>query len=221
MSSQQEILQDLRDCVLNFEIERVREVVIVAVKAGIEPYVAVTEGLSKGMDIVSERYEAGEYFLSDLVMAGETMKAAMEVLEPHLKMSTPTGAFGTVVIGTVEGDLHDLGKGIVVTLLSSAGFQVTDLGVDVSPESFLSATREKKPDILAMSSLLTTTMPNIKKTIRLLEDKGLRDSVKIIVGGAPLSSEFADEVGADAYGKDAVEALGICRKWIRAKSGGK
>jgi len=215
MASKKEILNELKNCIVNFEIDRIREVAIMAIRVGIDPYTAIMEGLSKGMEVVGQLYETGQYFLSDLVMAGETMKAAMEVLEPYLKTSTKDRSIGVVVIGTVEGDLHDIGKNIVATLLKSAGFTVIDLGVDVPAETFVTAVREKKPDILAMSSLVTTTMPSMKKTIRLLEKEGLRDSIKIIVGGAPVSNEFAMEIGADAYGKDAIDAVRICKKWMQ------
>jgi len=219
MPNEGRILEELRDCVVNFQTERIGELAAEALRAGIDPHVVVTEGLSKGMEIVGQRYDAGRFFLSDLIMAGETMKAAMEVLKPHLSTLAGGGASGLVVIGTVHGDMHDLGKNIVSTLLSSSGFQVIDLGVDVPPEDFAKIVKERKPDILAMSSLLTTTMPNMRKTLQLLEDESLRDRVKVIIGGAPVTREFANEIGADAYGKDALEGLRICRTWVDAKAG--
>lgn len=218
MTSERKILKELQNCIVNFEMDRIKKVADKAIKAGLEPYIAVTEGLSKGMEVVSKLYDKGEYFLSDLIMAGETMKAAMEIIEPHLKTSIKAKTIGVVVIGTVEGDLHDIGKDIVTTLLSSAGFKVIDLGIDVPAESFVRAVRNKNPDILAMSSLVTTTMPNMKKTIQILKEEGLRDNVKIIVGGAPISNEFAKEINADAYGKDAIDAVRISKKWMQANS---
>jgi 5-methyltetrahydrofolate--homocysteine methyltransferase len=221
MPSGHEILQKLCDCIVDFEMDEIQQVADEAIKAGIEPYVVIIEGLSKGMAIVSKRYSAGEFFLSDLIMAGETMKAAMEVIEPHLKASIAAGTSGVVVIGTVQGDLHNIGKDLVVTLLRSAGFQVIDLGIDVPPEKFVDAIREEKPDITAMSSLLTTTKPNMKETIQKLKEECLREDIKILVGGAPISNEFAQEIGADAYGKDAIEGVRICQKWMESKSANK
>jgi len=217
LPSKQEILKELQECIVNFKMDEIKKVANIAIKSGIEPYDAVIQGLSKGMEIVSKFYETGEFFLSDLIMAGETMKAAMEILEPHLKASTKEKAEGVVVIGTVEGDMHDIGKNIIATVLSSAGFRVIDIGVDAKAESFLSAVRDNKANILAISGLLTTTMPNMKEIIQLLEEEGLRKTIKIIVGGAPISEEFAQEIKADAYGKGAIEAMRICKKWVQEK----
>lgn len=212
--SRNEILQRLRDGITNFDLDGIKLVAREAIEAGIPAYEAIMEGLSKGMDIVSERYTSGDAFLSDLIMAGGTMKAGMEVLEPHLKMS-PMKTTGVIVLGTVYGDMHDLGKNIVVTLLKSAGFKVIDLGVDVPPEKFVNAVKENKPDILAMSSLITTTMIYMRDTIEVLVKADLRSSVKVLIGGAPVSDAYADSIGADAYGEDAVSAVEICRKWMK------
>ncbi|MEM3608127.1 MAG: corrinoid protein [Candidatus Bathyarchaeia archaeon] len=193
------------DAVVNFDVEGVRRLAQEVVDKGIDPYEAITEALNEGMRIVGEKYEAKEYFLSELLLAGESMKAALEVLTPHLKAGG-VKAIGKVVIGTVKGDIHDIGKTIVVTLLRSAGFEVVDLGVDVSAERFLEGVREADADILAMSALLTTTMPYMGEVIKKLEEEGLRDKVTVIVGGAPLSEEYAKRIGADLYAADAVEA---------------
>ncbi|MEM2864825.1 MAG: corrinoid protein [Candidatus Bathyarchaeia archaeon] len=193
------------DAVVNFDVEGVRRLAQEVVDKGIDPYEAITEALNEGMRIVGEKYEAKEYFLSELLLAGESMKAALEVLTPHLKAGG-VKAIGKVVIGTVKGDIHDIGKTIVVTLLRSAGFEVVDLGVDVSAERFLEGVREADANILAMSALLTTTMPYMGEVIKKLEEEGLRDKVTVIVGGAPLSEEYAKRIGADLYAADAVEA---------------
>lgn len=199
------IFSSLIDAVVNFDVEGVRRLAQEVVDKGIDPYEAITEALNEGMRIVGEKYEAKEYFLSELLLAGESMKAALEVLTPHLKAGG-VKAIGKVVIGTVKGDIHDIGKTIVVTLLRSAGFEVVDLGVDVSAERFLEGVREADADILAMSALLTTTMPYMGEVIKKLEEEGLRDKVTVIVGGAPLSEEYAKRIGADLYAADAVEA---------------
>ncbi|MBS7642907.1 MAG: corrinoid protein [Candidatus Bathyarchaeia archaeon] len=211
-SKREEILARLRDCIVNFDIDGIKDAAREAIEAGIPAYEAIMEGMAKGMDIVGRKYEEGEYFLAELIMAGETMKEGMKILEPYLKAGD-IPKLGRVVIGTVEGDLHDIGKNIVVTLLSASGFDVIDLGVDVTADKFVEAVKQYKPDIVGMSALLTTTMVNMKKVIEALKEAGLRDSVKIIVGGAPLTEEFAKEIGADGYAPDAVLGVEICKKW--------
>ncbi|KYH37114.1 MAG: corrinoid methyltransferase [Candidatus Bathyarchaeota archaeon B24] len=216
LSRKEEILARLRDAIVNLDYEGIRDVAKEAIEAGLSPYEAIMEGMAKGMDIVGQKYEQGEYFLAELIMAGETMKEGLSVLEPYMKKGE-IKHIGKVVIGTVEGDLHDIGKNIVITLLTASGFEVVDLGVDVSAEKFVEAVRKHKPDIVAMSALLTTTMVNMEKVVKALEEAGLRDKVKIIVGGAPLTEEFAKQIGADAYGRDAVVGVEICRRWVSEK----
>ena len=212
MSSEKEILKRLRDCVVTFDSENVPKACQDALAAGIPAYEAIANGLSRGMEIVGQKYEAKECFLADLIMAGETMKEGMKLLKPHLGTGD-LGAMGTVVIGTVKGDLHDIGKDIVATLLEAAGFQVVDLGVDVSAEEFVRGVGNHKADILGMSALLTTTMPEMQLVIRELEKAGLRGQLNVIIGGAAISSEYAREIGADAVGKDAVDGVNICKTW--------
>uniref|UniRef100_A0A7V4JP87 Cobalamin-binding protein n=1 Tax=Thermodesulfobacterium geofontis TaxID=1295609 RepID=A0A7V4JP87_9BACT len=177
-----------------------------AIDAGVPAQVAILEGLAKGMEIVGEKYEKKEYFLADLIMAAEIMKDAMEVLEPHLKAEKVPKA-GTVVIGTVSGDLHDIGKNTVIAMLRSAGFEVHDLGIDVPVEVFVQKVKEIKPHILAMSALLLSTMPMMKEVIDALNKEGLRKNIKVLVGGRPVTPEYAKMIGADAYAKDCVEAV--------------
>lgn len=210
------IFRSLTEAVVNFDIEGVRRLAQEVIDNGLDPYEAITEALNEGMRIVGEKYEAKEYFLSELLLAGESMKAALEILTPHLK----TGgikAIGKVVIGTVKGDIHDIGKTIVTTLLRSAGFEVIDLGVDVSAEKFIESIREADADILAMSALLTTTMPYMGEVVKGLEENGLRGKVTVIVGGAPLSEDYAKKVGADLYAVDAVEAVRKLRDHMKGK----
>lgn len=210
---EEEILEKIKNYLINFDIENLKKECKEAIDKGISPYRIIMDGMSKGMDIVGKKYEEGKFFLSDLIMAGETMKEGMEVLKPYLKESE-IKKIGKVVIGTIKGDLHDIGKNIVATLLTAAGFEVIDLGVDVSPEKFLEAIREYKPNILGMSALLTTTMIEMENVIKEIEKFGLRKDIKIIVGGAPLNEEFARKIGADAYAIDAVTGVNICKKWI-------
>jgi len=214
--SQEEILERLKDAIVNLDIDAVQKAARDAVKAGIPAYKAIIEGMAKGMEIVGQKYEDGEYFLAELIMAGETMKEGMSILEPYLKAGDIKAA-GKVVIGTVRGDLHDIGKNIVVMLLRAANFEVIDLGVDVAPEQFVEAVKEHDPDIVAMSALLTTTMIEMENVIESLKKSGLRDKVKVIIGGAPVTPEFARKIGADAAAKDAVEGVRICSEWMKKK----
>lgn len=209
-------MSKIRDAIVNLDIDNIQRYCVEAIEAGIPAYDVVMKGMSKGMEVVGEKYERNEYFLAELIMAGEVMKEGMKVLEPHLK-SSEMKKVGKVVIGTVRGDLHDIGKNIVVTLLSAAGFDVIDLGVDVPPEKFVEAVKEYKPDILGMSALLTTTMIEMENVIKALKEAGLRDKVKIIIGGAPITKEYADKIGADAAARDAVEGVNICKTWMTGK----
>jgi 5-methyltetrahydrofolate--homocysteine methyltransferase len=213
VQSANEILMNLRDAIVNLDIEGVKKACEEAVSSGIPAYKAVLDGMAKGMEIVGQKYEDGEYFLAELIMAGETMKEGMTVLEPHLKAGDIKSA-GKVVIGTVKGDLHDIGKNVVMTLLKAANFDVVDLGVDVSAEQFVEAVKKDSPDILAMSALLTTTMIEMEGIVKALQKAGLRKKVKIIIGGAPITPEYAKKIGADAAAKDAVEGVRTCTQWM-------
>ncbi|KYH40176.1 MAG: corrinoid methyltransferase [Candidatus Bathyarchaeota archaeon B26-2] len=208
-----DILEKIKEAVVNLDIDNIPKLCKEAVEAGIPAYKVVTDGMAKGMDIVGQKYEANEYFLAELIMAGETMKEGMKVLEPYLKTGEMK-PIGKIVVGTVRGDLHDIGKNIAATLLKSAGFDIVDLGVDVSPEQFVDAVRQNNPDILAMSALLTTTMVEMENTIKALKEAGLREKVKIILGGAPITPEYAKKIGADAAAKDAVDGVNICKSWV-------
>jgi len=216
VNKEEEMLSRIRDAIVNLDIDNIGRLCEEAVKAGVPAYEVVMDGMAKGMEIVGEKYERNEYFLAELIMAGETMKEGMKVLEPYLKAGE-LKKIGKVVIGTVRGDLHDIGKNIVATLLSAAGFEVVDLGVDVSPEKFVEAVKENNPDIVGMSALLTTTMVEMEEVIKALKESGLRDKVKVIIGGAPITEEFAKKIGADAAAKDAVEGVNICKSWVARK----
>lgn len=211
------IFRSLTEAVVNFDIEGVRRLAQEVINNGLDPYEAITEALNEGMRIVGEKYEAKEYFLSELLLTGESMKAALEVLTPHLRAGE-IKSFGKVVIGTVKGDIHDIGKTIVVTLMRSAGFEVIDLGVDVAAEKFVGAVQENGADVLAMSALLTTTMPYMGEVIKKLEENGLRERLTVIVGGAPLSEEYAKKIGADLYAADAVEAVRKLKEYMNKKN---
>jgi 5-methyltetrahydrofolate--homocysteine methyltransferase len=157
------------------------------------------------MDIVGEKMETGEMFIPEVLMSARAMSISVEILKPLLAAGEAVSA-GKIVIGTVKGDLHDIGKNLVVMMMESAGFEVIDLGVDVDPAKFVAAIKENKPNIVGLSALLTTTMPMMRKSIESIEESGLRDGLKIIVGGAPVNQAFADEIGADGYASDAGSA---------------
>ena len=194
-------MEKISKAIVEFDIDNIKNLVNQALEAGIPALDIVTKGMAKGMEIVGKKYEEKEYFLAELIMAGEVMKTGMEVLEPHLK-ATPVGRKGVVVIGTVKGDLHDIGKNIVITLLKSSGFEVHDLGVDVDAQRFVEKVKETNADILALSALLTTTMVEMENVIKALKEASIRDKVKVIVGGAPITEEFASKIGADAFAVD-------------------
>jgi len=206
-------LERLKEAVLKFDVDVVKQACSDALQQGISAYEIVTEGMAKGMEAVGEKYERGEFFLSELIMAGETMKEGMKILEPHLAAEGKSGR-EKVVLGTVEGDLHDIGKNIVASLLRGAGFGVADLGADVSPRRFLEVVEKSNGQIVGMSALLTTTMVKMADTIKTFVDAGVRDGVKIILGGAPLNSAYATKIGADAAANDAIRGVAICREWM-------
>jgi len=211
------VLDDIRGSLVALDMDKVLDLVKKAVEEGYRP-IDIVNSLADGMKIIGEGYERGELFLSELIMASEIFKEAMNILEPLvLKEEGFLKPIGRVVVGTVEGDLHDIGKNLFAMFLKSMGFDVIDLGVDVSIEKFVDAVKQYKPDIIGMSALLTTTVVNMEKVIKALEKAGLRSYVKVIVGGAAVTKEYAIEIGADAGGVDAYEGALICRKWIEEK----
>jgi methanogenic corrinoid protein MtbC1 len=210
----EEILEGLKEAVVKFDIDNIRTLAENALSQGVSAYDGVINGMAKGMDVVGQKYQLGEFFLPELLMAGETFKEGMKVFGAHLKPSE-IGAQGRVVIGTVEGDLHDIGKNIVASLVEASGFEVHDLGVDVTADRFLAKTREISADTVAMSALLSTTFPHMREVVDAVRKAQLHS--KTIVGGAPLNAETAKSLGADGYGRDAVEGANICKQWAAAK----
>ena len=210
-----EILKELQEVVIAGEPDQARDLAAQALEAGIPPLTAIEEALNPGMEVVGDRYECGEYFIPDLVMAAEAMKAAMVVFEPALMArQEQRQVLGTVVIGTVEGDIHEIGKTLVATMLAAAGFEVIDLGVDVPASQFVQQVQEAGADVVGLSALLTTTMRNQELTIEALEEAGLRGQVKVIIGGAPANAEWAQTIGADAYAENANEAVGVVKRLL-------
>ncbi len=212
----QELYEDMQDDLYDGLADKVVEGTKKALEMGRTPHEILTHGLVAGMDIVGEDFGAGILFVPEVLMAAKARKAAMEILRPLL---TQTGAprIGTFVIGTVKGDIHDIGKNLVAMMLEGAGFEVVDLGINTDADEFIAAIREHDADLLGMSALLTTTMPYMKVVIDRLIEEGLRDKVKVLVGGAPLSEAFAEEIGADAYCRDASVAVETAKKFMLIK----
>ena len=207
-------LLSLSKSIVSGDRDKAVQLAMEAVSAGVNPEDIITKGLQPGMMTVGEKFSSGEYFLPDMLMAARAMKSALDVLKPLLaKSGLPT--LGRVVIGTVQGDMHDIGKNVVATFLGGSGFEVYDLGLNVTPQQFVNAVREKKADILGLSALLTTTMPTMGQTIKDLEKAGLRSRVKVIVGGAPVTAEFARFIGADAHARDGGAAIPVCKKLVQ------
>ncbi len=205
----------LYDAILNGDAKKAHAATEAALAAGTAPLQLIAESMVPAMDEVGRLFEAEEYFVPELLLAGRAMRSALELLRPLMtasgeKLST------RVVIGTVKGDLHDIGKNIVGSMLEGSGFEVIDLGADVSPEMFVAAVEEKNPQIVCMSALLTVTMPAMKTTIDALTAAGLRTKVKVLIGGAPVTMQYAKEIGADGYSENASAAVGLVRNLIAA-----
>ncbi len=205
--------KELYDAILNGDAKKAHAATEAALAAGAVPMQLISESMVPAMDEVGRLFEAEEYFVPELLLAGRAMRSALDLLRPLMtasgqKLSTK------VVIGTVKGDLHDIGKNIVGSMLEGSGFEVIDLGTDVSPEKFVSAVEEQKPHVVCMSALLTVTMPSMKTTIEALKTAGLRTRVKVLIGGAPVTMQYAKEIGADGYSENASGAVGMVRNLI-------
>ena len=186
----------------------VSELVETALAQGISVRDIINKGLTAGMEIVGQKFDAKEYFIPDMLASAEAVGAAMEILEPHLARSGVTTK-GKIIVATMKGDLHDIGKNIVSILLRGAGYTVKDLGNDVDPQAIIDVVKNESPQFLGLSALLTSTMAHMGETIQALTESGLRDKVKVIIGGAPVSEEFAQSIGADGYGADGFQALAV------------
>ncbi|MCF8067423.1 MAG: corrinoid protein [Desulfobacterales bacterium] len=182
-----------------------------AIDAGEEPQTILSDGLLPGMDVVGKRFKANDMFIPEVILSAKTMHAAMEILRPLLSEGDAKSA-GTVIIGTVEGDLHDIGKNLVAMMLEGGGFDVVDLGTNVTPQQFVDGVKAHKPQLIGMSALLTTTMPKMELTIKALQEAGLRDQVKVMAGGAPVTQQFVDKIGGDAYGANAAAVVDIAKE---------
>jgi corrinoid protein of di/trimethylamine methyltransferase len=208
-----ELFEAMAESIIYGEAEDAEALARQAVEQGIDPLQAINQGFVVGLDEVGEQFGCGEMFLPDLVLAGEAMKAAVAILEPEMARSgTAREMLGKVVIGTIEGDIHDIGKTLVATMLSAGGFQVYDMGIDVPVMTLVEKAREVEADIVGVSALLTTTMTKQRDVIEALDDMGLRPQVKVMVGGAPVTEDWVNDIGADGYSEDAIGAVTVAKK---------
>jgi 5-methyltetrahydrofolate--homocysteine methyltransferase len=210
-----DILQQISECLQRGEHEKVADLTQKAIDAGTSAAQILNQGLLAGMDVVGRRFRSHEIFLPEVLLAARAMKAGVGLLEPLL-VAEEVPSLGKVVIGTVKGDLHDIGKNLVGIMLEGAGFEVIDLGSDVAPEKFVETAQSEGATVVGLSALLTTTMTGMKDVVELVAGKGLNDTLKVVVGGAPVTQAFADDIGADAYGFDAANAV----ERIRELTGG-
>jgi len=209
------LYQQMAQAVIDGLPDRARQLAEEALSQGIDPLEAINRGYKPGMDVVGEGFANGDLFIPDLMMSGEAMKAAIAALEGELsRRKQQRDVLGKVVIGTVEGDIHEIGKTLVATMLAANGFEVYDLGVDVSAQAFVDKVREVDADVLGLSALLTTTILNQETVILTLKEAGLRDRVKVIIGGVPASEEWAREIGADGYAENATEAVATVKQLV-------
>jgi corrinoid protein of di/trimethylamine methyltransferase len=212
-----ELFQKMAKSIIDGDSEAAVALAEEAVAAGIDPLKAITDGFVVGVNQVGEAFACGDAFLPELVMAGEAMKAAVAALEPEMeKRGSERQMLGKVVLATVEGDIHEIGKSLVGTMLSASGFQVYDLGVDVSAAKILAKVTQENANIIAMSALLTTTMVKQREVIEALEKAGLRQKVKVMVGGAPVTREWVQKIGADGYSEDAIGAVNVAKSLMNA-----
>jgi 5-methyltetrahydrofolate--homocysteine methyltransferase len=211
------IIDDLRQSVIDGEMNITQALVQKALSEKLPPEQILNDGLISAMTEVGRRFECGEFYIPEMLISARAMKGGLALLRSHLTAAN-VHAVGKVVIGTVQGDLHDIGKNLVSMMLEGAGFEVIDLGADVSPEKYVAAVKENQPDLVACSALLTTTMPRMKDVILSLMEAGLRDRVKVIIGGAPITDKYAADIGADGFAPDAASAA-LCAKELILKKG--
>jgi corrinoid protein of di/trimethylamine methyltransferase len=209
----EDAVRKLKEAVMNYEMETIADLAKQALKDGVDPLVAIEKGLAEGIKTVGERFGKGEIYLPELVMGAEAMKSALAVLEPAVPKGQHRASAGKVLIGTVQDDIHEIGKNLVATLLSANGFEVVDLGVNVSSPDFIKKADEIKPNMLAMSALMTTTMPRMAEVIAPVKKKS--KTVKVLVGGAPVTDTYAKEIGADGYSGDASGAVDVAKRIVK------
>lgn len=207
--SKDEAIEKLKNAVINYEVDCVKDIAQEILEKGIDPIKAIEQGLGEGIKIVGKKFGDGEIFLPELIMGAETMKAAMSVLEPAIPAGGSRASAGKVVIGTVLDDIHEIGKNLVATLLSANGFEIIDLGVNVPNDKFFESIKKVNPDILALSALMTTTMPHMAEVVKQVSKE---KKIKTMIGGAPVTEDFAKKIGATAYAGDASGAVNVAKK---------
>ena len=212
------VFGSIADALYNGDADLVADLTKQALGNGIPPGTILSDGLNRGMDAVGVDFKTGVLFVPEVLVAAQAMKAGMRLLEPFLTGSGAVQLLGCLVIGTVQGDLHDIGKNLVVMMMEGAGFKVHDLGTDVPPESFVEVVKREKANLVGMSALLTTTMPMMKTTIEALAEAGLRDGVRVMVGGASVTRKYASDIGADGYAPDAASAVDEAKKLLALRN---
>lgn len=208
-----QVQEKIKNAVITYKPAEVKELCQQALNEGIEPERILSEGLIEGMNVIGVKFKNSEIFIPEVLIAAKATHEGLDVLKPILSQRE-SETKGKVVMGTVKDDLHDIGKNLVIMMLEGAGFEVVDLGVNVSPENFVAAIQEHQPQIVGMSSLITSTLHWVEETIKVIQNSGLRDSVKIMVGGAPVTEDWAKEIGADAFGRDATAAVEAARQLL-------
>ncbi len=211
-----DFLETIREMVVGGKYKEIEAEVQRAVDSGTDLNRLINDALISAMDIVGKQFATGEIYVPEMLVSATTMKRGLDIIKPLLQSGEAENR-GTILMGTVKGDLHDIGKNLVIMMMEGAGFNIIDLGVDVKIEKLIEAAKKEKADILGLSALLTTTMPEMQKVIEALEEAGLRNQLKVIVGGAPIDQKFADKIGADGFGADAVEAVQLVREIVAGK----
>lgn len=211
-----ERLEEIKAIVVNGKYKEIEDMAKKTIAEGVDLNKIINDSLIAGMDIVGEKFSKNEIFVPEMLVSARTVKIALEIIKPLLK-GDMAEVRGTILMGTVKGDHHDIGKNLVIMILEGAGFNVIDLGVDMSVDMVTEKVEEIKPDILGLSALLTTTMPEMRNVIEALEHKGLRNGIKVMVGGAPIDAKFSEEIGSDGYGEDATEAVRLARGFVQTK----
>jgi len=206
-------LDEIRDAVIGGKHKDIEDLVKAAIEDNANLNELIDNAMIAAMDVVGKKFAEGTIFVPEMLVSAVTMKKGLDIIKPLLK-DEETKSKGTIIMSTVKGDIHDIGKNLVIMMLEGAGFHVIDLGVDLTVETLIQKVEEINPDVLGLSALLTTTMPEMKNVIGTLESKGLRSSIKVMVGGAPVDSSFAEKIGADGYGKDAAEAVNLARRFV-------
>lgn len=207
------VLEDIKNSIITYKPAKTKEYCQQALDEGIEPQLILSDGLIAGMAVIGEKFKLNKIYVPEVLIAARCTHAGLDILKPILAAAKAV-ALGKIVLGTVKDDLHDIGKNLVAMMLEGAGFEVINLGVNVDPEKFIEAIKEYQPDIIAMSSLITSTLPHVEDTIKAIVDAGLRDKVKIMVGGAPVTEEWVVKIGGDGFGKDATAAVDAAKKLL-------